>query len=158
MASPRLAVADRGFNRDDEGDGMTWDEICEKCRESFNLTRDMPELLELVWSFRNKENDGEIRMEQRVLRGRGPFDGYIMVISPVLPENVRPARDALSHNMTTPVGALALQDGHYFMRHFARLEDLAFPSLRRDMELLAIEAARLRTFPDETFEKISFAE
>jgi hypothetical protein len=132
---------------------MTWEELRQRLREALELRRDEPDLIELAWSFAPPDlPGGPFSVQQRVFRGQKDLAPFVLVVSPVMPEAERPARDLLMQNMRTEVGALALWDGHYVMRLHARLDELDPRRFVRDLELLAREAMRLRVAPDRVFE------
>jgi hypothetical protein len=118
----------------------TWDETKAHLRARFKLFRDEAELVMLSWTF---EGDPVVQGQSIELRPAFGEPHAVILCDVVARAQMDPA-EALAHNMTLAIGALAHDGDRLVLRHVEPLADLPFPRLDRAVELLAHEAARLR--------------
>jgi hypothetical protein len=120
---------------------MTWHELRAWARETFSLDLDEDGAVELTWRF-----PGERHLQQRERVELAEAFGlpYLLLTCDAVAADALGPREALEHNGTLAVGALALGDGGYVLRHMLPLEGLSPARFARDLKVLAHEAARLR--------------
>ena len=118
----------------------TWDETKAHLRERFKLLREEPTWIAMGWTFEGDQRVQEEKIELRQALG----EPYALISCDVIGLDQLDPREALAHNNTLAIGALALVEDRVVMRHVLPLEDLAFARLDKALELLAHEAARLR--------------
>jgi hypothetical protein len=117
----------------------TWDETLEHLRERFKIAVEEASWVGLVWRF-----GGDFVQGQRVELAQAFGQPHLLILSDVLSADLIPPKKALQHNMTLAVGALAIAQGTYVLRHVMPLENLTWAVLDAAMEYVAHEAARLR--------------
>lgn len=120
---------------------QTWEETRCHLREKYQLLLDEPECVCMAWHFPGSPDLQQQRVEPMQVFGRL----CLQIISDSAPEHAIITRDALIHNMTLAIGALALSDGVYVVRHLIALDELTWPLLDQALELVAHEATRLRS-------------
>lgn len=118
----------------------TWDETKGHLRERFKLLREEPTWITMGWTFEGDQRVQEERIELRQALG----EPHALITCDVVGLDQLEPKDALAHNMTLAIGALAMVEDRIVLRHVTPLEDLSFARLDKALELLAHEAARLR--------------
>ena len=117
----------------------TWPDAQTHLRERFQLRRDEAAEIELAWTF----PDSREPQVQVVSPGRA-LGRPILVIRCDTAQTAFDEREALEHNMTLGVGALAISGGEYVLRHVMFLDELQWATLDQALEMVAHEAARLK--------------
>jgi hypothetical protein len=117
----------------------TWTEAQTYLRGRYQLRRDEPTEIELAWTF-----PGAPEVQRQIVELRRAVKRPLMVIRCDTGQSAFSEREALEHNMTLGVGALAIADGEYVLRHAMLLDELAWGTLDLALELVAHEAARLK--------------
>ncbi|MCS6912582.1 MAG: hypothetical protein RMK29_19860 [Myxococcales bacterium] len=120
----------------------TWEEICTHIRQRFVISVDKARWLGLTWRFGGPE--GPVYQGQRVELAHAMGKPQVLILCDVVPEADLPLREALEHNMTLAIGALALSQGTFVLRQVYPADGLDFAQLDTALEFLAHEAARLR--------------
>jgi hypothetical protein len=117
---------------------MDWTIVRAHMRSTFALEYDDTEAVRLRWDI---EGTLQAQWLHPVKAAGLP---HVMVICPVVSEASMHPRDAIKHNHTLAVGALALGPQGYVMRAVLPLDSLTLSAFDRMLELLAHEAARIR--------------
>jgi hypothetical protein len=117
---------------------MDWTLVRAHMRSTFELEYDDAEGIRLRWDV-----EGTLQ-EQWLHPVKAAGLPHLMVVCPVVSEASMHPRDAVKHNNTLAVGALALGPQGYVMRVVLPLDSLTMPALDRMLELTAHEAARIR--------------
>lgn len=125
----------------------TWIEVLEHLRKQLTLAVDETEWVGLNWKFASGApgaTDGMVVQRQRVERARVTGEDAVMVLCDVAPVARLPMEQMLARNMTLGVGAIAILDGGYVVRHLQPLAGLDLSTFERTLTYVAHEAARLR--------------
>jgi len=117
---------------------MCWSAVRSALRRKFPLEYDDDEGVRLVWHF-----DG-VAQPQWLHHIRSLDVPHVMVMCPIGGEHDIPARDAVRHNSSLAVGAMALGPTGYVMRAVMPLDAVSHATFERILEVLACEAARIR--------------
>lgn len=117
----------------------SWDDVRTYLRDRYQLRRFEPTQVELAWTFPDSQEP-----QRQTIEVRRAMDRPILVVYCDTGQNAFNDREALQHNMTLGVGALAIADGEYVLRHVVSLEELHWTTLDKTLEMLAHEAARLK--------------
>jgi hypothetical protein len=121
---------------------MTWIELVAHVRERWKLAIDAQDRLGLLWSIGEGPNVEEQRELVELIHGGGV--PYVRITADVTREEKLSPLDAVRHNTTLAVGALALDRQTYVLRAVIPLDVLSTQALDRSLELVAHEAARIR--------------
>lgn len=122
---------------------MRWDELRAHVRDRRTVLADQGERLMIVVSYSDPAS-GDI--EQRVELSRVDMLGrpWLLLLADACPlSDITPHR-ALIHNATLAIGAIVIEEHHYFLRHATPLDPMTPEILDLVVDLLAHEAARLR--------------
>jgi hypothetical protein len=125
---------------------MTWDQLIEHVRGTWRVAIDSRDKLGLLWSV-TPDPDGDVpddEQRETVELVHGAGEPYVRITAEVGREDTLSALDAVRHNMTITVGALALDRTTYVLRAVLPLDVLSTHVLDRSLELVAREAARIR--------------
>jgi hypothetical protein len=122
---------------------IEWTTLRAHMRANYDLLGDEPDVMSLAWTFVD-ETGTELIEHQWVTRGAAGGVPHVAIVCPVGPQTRLSLIEALRHNNTLAIGALALVDDAYVLREVLPLDALTFAALRRALELVAHEAARLR--------------
>lgn len=129
----------------------TWSQVRAHLRTRFQLRRDDDTELELAWAFPDA-----VEAQRQIVTAKRALDRPALVIRCETALAAFTEREALAHNATLAVGAIAFVEDGYVVRHVVFLDELAtFAALERDLELVAHEAARLRRHRHDTPEAAS---
>lgn len=118
----------------------TWDETKAHLRERFKLLREEETYMLMSWTFEGDPLVQQERIELRPALG----EPHALIVCDIGERSLMDAGEALAHNMTLAIGALAHEGERLVLRHVTPLGGLDFARLDRAVELLAHEAARLR--------------
>jgi hypothetical protein len=129
---------------------MTWDELIEHVRGKWRVAIDSRDKLGLLWTITGTPDPDDADVpepdEQRemveLIHGAG--EPYVRISAEVVHEDSLSSLEAVRHNMTLAVGALALDRTTYVLRAVLPLDVLSTQVLDRSLELVAREAARIR--------------
>jgi hypothetical protein len=120
--------------------GLTWQEIVRRARAEVPAAHVGTGWIMLRWVV--AVDRGDIAQEVLV-RPRHAFDeGWIELVAPI--DGVVNCRAALARGAETCIGALAIEDGSYVVRHVAPLASVTWPELKRALEWVAREAVTLK--------------
>lgn len=125
----------------------TWSELREHIQRTLMLTVDEPAWLGLTWSFKSGKPGQEhldVLQRQRVELVQAVGEPHVMILSDIIAVGQAQPTAMLTHNMAIAIGAIAIADGFYVMRHVMHLDSLRFDYFDRSLTYLAHEAARLR--------------
>ncbi len=117
----------------------TWDDVRTYLRDRYQLRRFEVAQVELAWTF---PDSGEA--QRQTVEVRRAMNRPIVVICCDTGQSAFNEREALEHNMTLGVGALAMAEGEYVLRHVMFLDELSWTTLDLTLEMVAHEAARLK--------------
>jgi hypothetical protein len=121
----------------------SWDEVKEYVRGRFQILKEEDSWFGMAWRF--PVGDGTFVTQRVKVHSTHAFgEAWLLAMADVVPEAQLDPREAIKHNRTLAIGALALDDGLYLMRHAAPLATLVWVDLDRMLEFVAHEAARLR--------------
>lgn len=129
---------------------MTWDELMDHVRGKWRVAIDSRDRLGLLWTFNptpDPDDDAAPDAEEQremVELVHGAGTPYVRISAEVGAEESLSSLDAVRHNMTIAVGALALDRKTYVLRAVLPLDVLSTQALDRSLELVAREAARIR--------------
>ncbi|MGE0396394.1 MAG: hypothetical protein AB7T06_06720 [Kofleriaceae bacterium] len=126
---------------------MTWDELITHVRGRWKVAIDAPDRLGLLFRIGEPPEADEQREMVELIHGAGV--PYVRITADVAREETLSPLDAVRHNMTLAVGALALDRERYVLRAVLPLDVLSLQALDRSLELLAHEAARIRRASSE---------
>lgn len=118
-----------------------WDAIRDHIRRNYHVAVDGPGSLGLLWTFPNAEGVQRQRVEAVVAFGAP----HVVITSNVGSAATMTCYDALIHNGTLAIGALCFLDGHLVLRMILPLEGVDISVIDRSLQLVAHEAARLRS-------------
>lgn len=118
---------------------IEWASLRAHMRGKYNLEYDDAEGVRLTFNV-----DG-VQQTQWFYPVTGLGMQHVMVVCPMVGERDLPPRDALRHNNTLAVGTIALARDGYVMRAVLPLDLLSFTAFDRMIEVIAQEAARIRT-------------
>jgi len=130
-------------NKDQEGGVMTWEGVKQAILNAHPKARDAGDEVLLILAF--GVEDETQRVGVRVSNGTTAEGPGILVLSKVCSRTQLDPSMALRHGMTLGVGAFALADETYVLRHVMQLADASPERIERVLQLLAHEAARLKT-------------
>lgn len=110
----------------------TWGEIQEYARSKYKLSRDEDNYFALIFAF----DDG--RSQQIFVRKFDAFDQECIEFrTPVCKEDEMSEKVALSKNAEFALGALAIEDGLYFMMYNVPLRNLDIEEFELPLHVLA---------------------
>lgn len=118
---------------------IEWTTLRAHMRARYSLEYDDAEGVRLTWNL-----DGVLQ-PQWFHPASGLGMQHVMVVCPIVGERELPPRDALRHNNNLAVGTIALARDGYVMRAVLPLDLLSFHAFDRMIEVIAHEAARIRT-------------
>jgi hypothetical protein len=121
---------------------MTWDELATHVRGQWKVAIDSKDRLGLLWMIGEMPDVEEQREMVELIHGGGV--SYVRISAEVTREEKLSPLDAVRHNTTLAVGALALDGDTYVLRAVLPLDVLSTQALDRSLELVAHEAARIR--------------
>lgn len=121
---------------------MTWDELITHVRGRWKVAIDSKDRLGLLWIIGEPPEVEEQREMVELIHGAGV--PYVRITADVAREDALSSLDAVRHNTTLAVGALALDRSTYVLRAVLPLDVLSTQALDRSLELVAHEAARIR--------------
>jgi len=116
----------------------SWAEIQEYARNTYKLSRDEDTQIALIFAY----EDG--RSQQVFVRRFEAWDQECIEFrTPVCREEDMNPKVALTRNAKLDLGALALDDGMYFLIHNVCLRNLALDEFERPLHYLAVIADEL---------------
>lgn len=118
----------------------TWLALGDALRTRYRLALDEPARLGLVWRFAD-----HIQRQTLELATAHSGQPHVLVLCNVADETALSPLDALRHNATLATGSLALIAGTYHLRAALPLLGMTLAGAEHAIELLAREAAGLRT-------------
>ena len=121
---------------------MTWDELITHVRGRWNVAIDSRDRLGLLWTIGEPPDLEEQRELVELVHGGGV--PYVRISADVAHEEKLSPLDAVRHNTSLALGALALDRTTYVLRAVLPLDALSTQALDRSLELVAHEAARIR--------------
>ncbi len=122
---------------------LDWATVRAHVATRFSVAASSEDALQLRWNI-SRADGTVVEQAERLSAARAFGVPHVLIVCPVVAEAALPATDALRHNATLAIGALALTPDGYVMRASLPLDGLAFPALDRALELVAHEAARIR--------------
>lgn len=118
-----------------------WEEVRDHVRQTFQVAIDEPARLGLVWRFANAEGP----QRQYLVPAMAFGIPHVVITANVTTPHVMTAYDALLYNHQLAIGALCIDEGVFVLRVVLPLVGVDMSVIDRSLELLAHEAARLRT-------------
>jgi len=122
----------------------TWSETRAHLKKTFTIAAEDAEWIGLGWKFKSVRTTEDVLQRQRIELAQALGEPQLLITCDIIEVHRVPMRVALEHNATLAVGAIAISNDWYVMKHVMPLENLDFAQLNRTLEFLAHESARLR--------------
>jgi hypothetical protein len=128
---------------------VTWTDVVEHLVRCYRVSGHAEAWVELWWTFA-----GDVRQRQTIRAGQAMGEPCVVIAAEVA--GTMSAQQALRHNATLAIGALAEEDDRRIVRALIRDADLTPSALDRALRAIAHEAARLSTAARPAFDPALF--
>lgn len=121
---------------------LTWDEIREHLRKTFQVVRDDDEAMALTWSA--QINLGEVTQSLGMAPMIVDERPWLTMVCEISLDEGFPLRTAMLYQDRLAFGGLVLRRGMYLLRHGVALDAITMPELEWTIRTMVNEAARMR--------------